>query len=116
MAPVDPPKGGLFGIDIFPGIDIQDFIPKPVADAISGTVERIISPDTDVSIGDPQPPDRPIPVDAGSEELNGAVKAIDALVAVLNTALRLKWLIPNQYEDLLGKLVGALGTIRSWLD
>ena len=64
----------------------------------------------------PQPPgERPIPVEPGSKELTGAVKAIDAGLGALNVLTKLNFLIP----DLRGagtRLTGALQTVRGWLD
>ena len=110
------PQKGIFGIDLFPGIDIQDFLPKPVTDAIQGTVDRILDPASDVEVGSPQPPDRPIPVDAGSKELSDTVRLIDSLIGALELVLKAKFLIPDGPEKVIGGLIGALRTIRSWLD
>ena len=111
----DQNRGGIFGIDLIPGVDIQDFLPKPVSDAIRTSVDQILGPGGP-SIGDPQPPDRPIPVAAESKELNNAVKAIDAIVNTIEAVLKLSFLIPDQYELPLRQLVGALNTVRGWLD
>lgn len=111
------PEKGIFGIDLLPGIDIQDLLPKPVQEAIKGTVDRILEPAGDLEIGSPQPSDRPIPVDAGSQELSDAVKAIDAITKALATVLKYGGiLIPDEYEKMIAKVVGALNTVRSWLD
>lgn len=109
------PQGGIFGIDLIPGIDLQDLIPTPVADAIRGTVDRILDPETDVNIGDPQPADRPIPVDAGSPQLSSAVQVIDGILTAINLILKFGLVVPDSTEAVLKKLGGALQTIRNWL-
>jgi hypothetical protein len=115
----NPRGGGLFGIDIIPGIDIQDFLPDLpsfVPPAIKDAVELILGPDGP-NIGDPQPEgEKPIPVDAGSKELSSAVRAIDGAITSINLLLKFGFLIPDQYESPLRSLAGALGTIRGWLD
>ena len=119
MAKQPPKTGGIFGIDLIPGVDIQDILPgltKPVTDAIKDTVGILVGPDGP-NIGDPQPAGPPpIPVEAGSEELSAAVKAIDAAISALNFVLKLGFIIPDAYEAPLRALVGALTTIRGWLD
>lgn len=109
---------GLFGIDLFPNIDLQDLLPPVVSDAIKGTVDTILDPnDGSISIGDPQPEgERPIPVEPGTEEMSKTVQALDTMVSAVNLLLKLSFLIPDNLEGPLRKLVGALGTIRGWLD
>lgn len=109
------PEGGLFGIDLIPGIDLDDFLPPVVSEALKGTVERILDPETDVSIGDPQPADRPIPVEPGSNELSAAVRLIDGLLSALGLILKFGALVPDETEGMIRKLAGALNTIRGWL-
>lgn len=108
---------GFFGL---PDLgDLTKLLPPQVSDAIKGTVGKILDPNNpDINIGDPQPEGTPpIPVKAGSKELNGAVKAIDAITGAINTLLRFGgFLIPDQYEAPLKALVGALNTVRGWLD
>jgi hypothetical protein len=118
--PSPTPPQGFFGdlTNLLPDIDLTKLLPPVVADAIKDTVGSILgdepgSPD----IGDPQPEgERPIPVEPNSKELNGAVKAIDSVVGALEAALKFGFLIPDKYEDVIRKLVGALKTVRGWLD
>lgn len=112
------PAGGLFGIDLIPGIDLQDFIPPIVGDAIKDTVGKILDPtDPDINIGDPQPAgERPIPVEPGTKEMSSVVQSLDAVINALNLALKLGFLIPDKFENPMRGLVGALVTIRGWLD
>jgi hypothetical protein len=109
---------GLFGIDLFPGIDLQDFLPPVVVDAIKDTTGVILDPDNDtIDIGDPQPEgERPIPVEPGSKEMSKTVQALDTLISAVNLILKMGFLIPDNLEGPLRALVGALGTIRGWLD
>jgi hypothetical protein len=112
----NPRGGGLFGIDLIPGVDIQDFLPPVVKDAIKDTIGSIVG-DGPINIGDPQPDgERPIPVEPGTEEMSSTVKALDAMISAANLLLKLGFLIPDQLEGPLRLLVGALGTIRGWLD
>ena len=112
------PAGGLFGIDLIPGIDLQDFIPPFVGDAIKDTVGKILDPnDGKIDIGSPQPEgERPIPVEPGTKEMSGTVQALDAVISALNLALKLGFMIPDNLEGPIRALVGALGTVRGWLD
>jgi hypothetical protein len=114
----NPRTGGLFGIDLIPGVDIQDFLPPVVKDAIKNVTGVILDPDDNsINIGDPQPEgERPIPVEPGTEEMSSTVKALDAMISAANLLLKLGFLIPDQLEGPLRLLVGALGTIRGWLD
>ena len=121
--PVPPPPQGFMGLPDLGDLskivsDVTKLIPGPVGDAIQDTVGKILDPeDTSINIGDPQPEgERPIPVEPGSKELNGAVKAIDAALGALNLLQKLNFIVPDKYEDLLTKLHGALTTIRGWLD
>jgi hypothetical protein len=109
---------GLFGIDLFPGIDLQDFLPPAVVDAIKDTTGVILDPGNDtIDIGDPQPEgERPIPVEPGSKEMSKTVQALDTLISAVNLILKMGFLIPDNLEGPLRALVGALGTIRGWLD
>ena len=98
---------------------LTNLLPPQVADAIKGTVGKILDPNNpDIKIGDPQPDGTPpIPVAAGSKELNGAVKAIDAVTGTIDALLKYgAFLIPDQYEGPLKALEGALKTVRGWLD
>jgi hypothetical protein len=111
-----PPPQGFFGL---PDLgDLTKLLPPAVADAIKNTVGKILDPkDDSINTGDPQPPGTPpIPVEAGSHELNAAVKAIDAVTGAIDLVLKFAWLIPDQYEGPLRALEGALKTVRSWLD
>jgi hypothetical protein len=111
-----PPPQGLFGI---PNLDdVTKLLPPTVAEAIQGMVVKILNPnDPNIKIGDPQPAGTPpIPVAAGSTELSGAVKAIDAMTSAIELILKMRFLIPDQYEGPLRGLEGALKTIRGWLD
>ena len=114
-----PPQGfmGLPDLGDLVG-QVTNLLPPAVSDAIQSTVGTILDPsDPSINIGDPQPEgERPIPVEPGSEELNGAVKAIDAVVGALTLIEKFNFIVPDKYEDLLSKLKGALGTIRGWLD
>ena len=108
---------GLFGIDMFPNIDLQDFLPPVVSEAIKDTTGIILDPKGQIEIGDPQPAgERPIPVEPGSKEMSSTVQALDSIITLLNGALKLGFLIPDNLEGPLRALVGALGTIRGWLD
>lgn len=97
---------------------VTSILPPQVTDAIQGTVGKILDPeDPTINIGDPQPPgERPIPVEPGTKELSGAVKAIDTALGALEVILKLEFLIPAKYVDLIKKLEGALKTVRGWLD
>lgn len=118
MVNLKPPEKGLFGIDLLPGIDVQDFLPNlpgPIGEAIASTVDTILG-DGGPNIGDPQPAgERPIPT-TDPTELNSAVKAIDAALGGIHLVLRLGFLIPDNIEDVLRQLAGALSTVRGWLD
>jgi hypothetical protein len=99
--------------------DLTKLLPPQVADAIKGTVGKILDPNDDtLHEGDPQPPGTPpIPVAPGSEELSGAVKAIDALIGAIDVVLKFGgFLIPDKYEAPIKAIQGALRTIRGWLD
>lgn len=110
--PAAAPFLGLPDLD-----DVTKLLPPQVADAIKGTVGKILDQgNPTVKIGDPQPPGRPIPVAAGSKELSGAVKAIDAATGAIEALLGLGFLIPDRYQGALRGLDGALKTIRGWLD
>ena len=124
MVQLKAPEKGLFGIDLIPGIDLQDFLPgnldklpEKIGEAIQENVGKILDPDDDsVSVGDPQPEgERPIPT-TDTEELNAAVKVIDTVVGALQLVLRLGFVVPDDIEALVRKVIGALGTIRGWLD
>lgn len=98
--------------------DITSLLPDPVATAINDTVGKILDPtDTSINPGDPQPTGTPpIPVEAGSPELNAAQKAINTVVGVLNDVLKYAaWAIPEPYEGYIKDVVGALTTIEGWL-
>lgn len=119
-----PPEKGLFGIDLIPGIDLQDFLPGnlgelpgKIGEAIRENVEKILDPaELSVEIGSPQPEGpRPIPT-TDPKELNAAVRVIDTVVGALQLVLRLGFIIPDDIEESLRKVIGALGTIRGWLD
>jgi hypothetical protein len=111
-----PPPQGLFGL---PDIsDLTKLLPPQVGNAIKNVVGKILDPDDhSLDIGDPQPPGTPpIPVEAGSEELSTAVKAIDAVTHAIDLVLTFSALLPDQYEAPLRALRGALKTVRGWLD
>src|SRR4029077_13046410 len=92
---------------------VTKILPPQVQDAIKGTVGKVLDPsDPSIHIGDPHAPDRRIPVHAGSEEISGSVKAIDAALGALNLLSKLNFLIPDKYEEWITKLHGALTTIR----
>jgi len=97
---------------------VTNILPKEVKDAISGTVGQILDPsDTSIKIGDPQPEgERPIPVEPGTKEMSGAVKALDTAISIIDALMKLAFVIPDQYEKYITGLRGALTTIRSWLD
>lgn len=119
MTSLRPPEKGLLGIDLLPGIDVQDFLPDlpgAIGDAINETVGKILNPNDDsIKIGDPQPAgERPIPT-TDPKELSAAVQAIDAALGGIKLLLRFGFLIPDNYEDGLRKLAGALNTVRGWL-
>lgn len=126
MDNTNAPQKGIFGIDILPGIDLQDFLPDnlesllpgPVGSAIKENVGKILDPnDGSVSVGSPQPDgERPIPVDADSQELSTAVKVIDTLTAALTLVLKLGFLVPEDTKSVVRNLIDALGTVRGWLD
>ena len=109
---------GLFGIGRSPGIDLQDFLPPVVSEAIKSTTETILNPDDGkIEIGSPQPAgERPIPVEPGTKEMSSTVQALDSIITLLNAALKMSFLIPDNLEGPIRALVGALGTIRGWLD
>lgn len=91
-------------------------IPEFVTSAIRRTVAIIADEDDDrINPGDPQPEgQRPIPTtDPG--ELSALVQAIDAALAGIGLVLRVRFLIPAQYEKPLDLLAAALRTIRGWL-
>ena len=116
MTQAPPPQGFLGLPDLS---ELTKLLPPEVTDAIKGTVGKILDPSqTEINIGDPQPEGTPpIPVKAGSKELNGAVKAIDATTTAIDALLRYgAFLIPDQYEGPLKALEGALKTVRGWLD
>lgn len=119
MPQVPPPQGfmGLPDLGDLLG-QVTKVLPPVVIDAIQGTVGKILDPeDSSINIGDPQPEgERPIPVEPGTEEMNGAIKAIDAALAALGVLDRLKFLIPDKFEVWITRLQGALQTIRGWLD
>lgn len=106
---------GFLGIDLD---NLTGLLPPQVADAIKGTVGAILGDEPGTpNIGDPQPEGTPpIPVKAGSKELSGAVKAIDAAVSAIDLLLKFAFLIPDSYEGPIGALRAALLTIRGWLD
>lgn len=119
--PTPPPPQGFLGLPNFNFDALADsvtkFLPPAVTDAIKGTVEKLLDPDEDINIGDPQPEgERPIPVEPGSEELNWAVKAIDTVLSALDVVMKFGFVIPDEYEGYITKLQGALHTIRGWLD
>lgn len=111
-----PKPQGLFGL---PDLDdVVKWVPGPIADAIKDTVGKILDPaDDEINLGDPQPEgEKPIPVDEGTEEMSTTIKAIDAVISALDLVLRVGFVIPDNIEDVIKKLRGALSTIRSWLD
>jgi len=96
---------------------VTNVLPKEVKDAIQGTVGTILDPKGDIKIGDPQPPgERPIPVEPGTKEMSGAVKALDTAIGAIDALMKLAFVIPDQYEKYITGLRGALTTIRGWLD
>jgi hypothetical protein len=44
------------------------------------------------------------------------IGVLDTVLGALNTVAQYKWLIPDQYEAPLDKLVEALNKVRGWLD
>jgi hypothetical protein len=106
-----PNIGDIFG-------DVVKILPPVIGDALKDTVGKILDPnDNSINIGDPQPPGTPpIPVDAGSPELNTVARALKTAVDALNTALKLVgWLIPDKYEGYIKDVIGALLTVEGWL-
>ena len=103
-----------------------------ICDAVKAAVDRILEPPLDlmgaargepslpgeINIGDPQPPDeRPIPVEPGTKEFIAVVVAINTIIARLESALELGFLMPVHFEGPLRlSLLGAYRTIRAWLD
>ena len=91
-----------------------DALPGFVTNAIRNTVAIITDEDDDrINPGDPQP-GRPIPT-TDPDELSALLQAIDAALAGIELVLRVRVLIPAQYEKPLDLLAGALRTIRGWL-
>jgi|SRR5882757_9321896 len=98
--------------------DVTKLLPPEVATAINSTVGVILDPgNPSINPGDPQPAGPPpIPVAAGSPELDAAQKAIETVVGVLNEVLTLaSWAIPEPYETYVRDVVAALSTVESWL-
>jgi hypothetical protein len=95
---------------------VTGLLPDEVADAIKSVTEKIIDPDNDeINEGDPQPEgEQPIPVEG--EELNKAVKVIDTVMGALDVVLKFSFVLPDDFEELVKKVQGALRTIRGWLD
>ncbi|ACH62084.1 hypothetical protein MYRNA_76 [Mycobacterium phage Myrna] len=118
-APTNIPAGFL-GInlgDLDPGKLIGDLLPKPIAEAIRDVTNVIIDPKDDTYVeGQPQPEgERPIPT-TDPQELNAAVKAIDAVTSAIAIVLKFGFIVPDDAEEILRKVSGALKTIRGWLD
>ena len=115
-----PPPQGFMGLPDLGNIvdQVTGLLPDNVQEAIKETVGKLVDPDDDsIEIGDPQPEgEPPIPVEEGSEELSGAVKAIDAALGALTLLQKLNFVIPDEYEVWITRLQGALQTVRGWLD
>ncbi len=97
--------------------DLTNLLPGPIKDAIKDTVGKILDPNDDsVSVGDPQPEgEKPIPTET-PKQLSGAIKALDGALGAIDLIQKFGFLIPDEFEDGLNKLEGALRTIRNWLD
>lgn len=98
--------------------DVTKLIPGHVGEAIQSTVTKILDPeDSSINVGDPQPEgERPIPVEPGSKEMSGTVKALNAVIGALDLVLKLSFIVPDGPEKLIRELKGALETVRGWLD
>lgn len=106
-----PDLGDLLG-------QVTNLLPPAVGNAIKGTVGQILDPnDGSIDIGDPQPAgERPIPVEPGTPHFAAAVKYLDTAIGAIDVLLKLSFVIPDQYEQPVKALRGALVTIRGWLD
>lgn len=96
--------------------EVTKVLPPDVGQAIKDTVGKILGPDPDLNVGDPQPPGPPpIPVKPGTPHFAAAAKALDTAISALDVLMKFSFLIPDQYELGIKALHGALTTVRDWL-
>ena len=102
-------------MDLLRNLNLDKLIPNlpgDYDDRLRGIVAKAVDI-VDPAAPSPEPP--PVVVPPGVEK-SEVLEAIDTAIATLGVLLKLRSLIPNQFEPVLDLLVKGLQLARTWFD